>query len=133
MSHTGVNGVVSRRQPERKGDPTMALRAYRRVLAQSRKRRDRYWVNLRRHTSLLGRQRRSTYREYASRRWLPRASSGSQLDPVPSAKLTWANLLRHTSLLGRQRRSTYREYASRRWLPRASSGSQLDPVPSAKL
>src|SRR5205085_31772 len=37
-----------------------------------------------RHTSLLGRQRRSPYREYASRRWLPRASSGSQLAPVPN-------------------------------------------------
>src|SRR5713226_5318067 len=65
---------------------------------------------------VLSRQRRSTYRKYASRRWLLRASSGSQLGPVPG----WANLRRHTSLLGRQRRSTYRKYASRRWLPRAS-------------
>src|SRR5437867_8136044 len=36
---------------------------------------------------VLDRQRRSTYREYASRRWLPRASSGSQLGPVTKAKL----------------------------------------------
>src|SRR5678816_29615 len=63
-----------------------------------------YGVNLRRHTSLLGRPRRSTRLAharpdpwirsprlrlgspcctYASRRGLPRASSGSQLDPVP--------------------------------------------------
>src|SRR5207302_5648400 len=60
----------------------------------------RYWANLLRHifrtisplaspsaaartATLLGRQRRSTYREYAGQSWLPRASSGSQLDPVP--------------------------------------------------
>src|SRR6266436_4326384 len=40
---------------------------------------------------------------YASRRWLPRASSGSQLAPAPGR----VNLLRHTSFLSRQRRSTY--------------------------
>src|SRR5215472_8671193 len=34
------------------------------------------------HPSLLGRPRRSTYRKYASRRGLPRASSGSQLGPL---------------------------------------------------
>src|SRR6266545_669780 len=33
---------------------------------------------------VLGRQRRSTYGKYASHRWLPRASSGSQLGPVPA-------------------------------------------------
>ena len=59
-----------------------------------------YWANLIRHifraisplaspsaaarrATVLGRRRRSTCRECALRRWLPRASSGSQLDPVP--------------------------------------------------
>src|ERR1700675_2253253 len=46
-----------------------------------------YWGNLLRHTSLLGRPRRSTYRKYASRRGLPRASSGSQLAPAPATEL----------------------------------------------
>jgi hypothetical protein len=42
MSHTGVNGVASRRQAKRNGEAeslVMALRAYRRVLAQSRNQR----------------------------------------------------------------------------------------------
>src|SRR6266852_5020207 len=43
-----------------------------------------YWANLLRHTSFsVASDAQRTYR-YASRRWLPRASSGSQLDPVPS-------------------------------------------------
>ena len=49
----------------------------------SRRRAHRVLGNLLRHASLLGRPRRSTYRGYASRRGLPRASSGSQLAPVP--------------------------------------------------
>src|SRR5438093_1965614 len=62
-----------------------------------------YWANLIRHifraisplalpsaaartATVLGRRRRSTYREYAGQSWLPRASSGSQLDRVPRRK-----------------------------------------------
>src|SRR5215467_1429328 len=52
--------------------------------ARSTPRRVVSWVNLRRHTSLLGRPRRSTYRKYASRRGFPRASSGTQLAPAPT-------------------------------------------------
>jgi len=47
-----------------------------------------YWVNLLRHTSfsvVASPQRTTTY---ASGWLLPRASSGSQLDPVPAPKLT---------------------------------------------
>src|SRR5712692_3765594 len=47
-----------------------------------------YWANLLRHTSFsVASDAQRTYR-YASRRWLPRASSGSQLDPVPGARPT---------------------------------------------
>src|ERR1700675_729704 len=45
-----------------------------------------YWANLLRHTSFSVASDAQRTPTYASRRWLPRASSGSQLGPVLKAR-----------------------------------------------